>query len=80
MSRYLIKVNTAGSWANLVSCPPDRLDAVQDACARLAAIIDHGIAFKVIDAASDKVIAQFNARPRANEPHGWYAPYQPADH
>jgi len=87
VSRYVIKVNTAGSWANLVSCPPDRLDAVKDACARLAAILDavkdacarlaaildHGIAFKVIDAATEKVVAHFNTRPRAGEPHGWYS-------
>ena len=77
MPRYQVKVNTAGSWANLVSCPPDRLDAVQDACARIAAIIDHGIAFKVIDAASEATVYAFNNRPRAGEPHGWYVPYQP---
>lgn len=73
MSRYVIKVNTAGSRANLCSCPPDKLDAVKAACEGLAAIIDHGIAFKVIDAASEQTVAHFNTRPRAGEPHGWYS-------
>ncbi len=74
MPRYEIKVNTRGSWANLVSCPPDKLDAVKDACAQLAFYLDHGIAFKVIDAASGNVVAHFNNKPRAGEPHGWYQP------
>lgn len=78
MTRYQIKVNTAGSWANLCSCPPDKLDAVKVACEQLAAILDHGIAFKVIDAASEATVAAFNTRPRPGEPHGWYVPFQPA--
>ena len=78
MSRYQIKVNTAGSWANLCSCPPDKLDAVKESCAVLAAHLDHGIAFKVIDAASEATVAAFNNKPRANEPYGWYVPFQPA--
>ena len=78
MPRYQIKVNTAGSWANLCSCPPEKLDAVKAACEGLAAGLDHGIAFKVIDAASEATVAAFNNRPRAGEPHGWYVPYQPA--
>lgn len=79
MPRYQIKVNTAGSWANLCSCPPEKLDAVRVACEGLASCLDHGIAFKVIDAASQKTVAQLNNKPRAGEPHGWYVPYSPCD-
>lgn len=74
MSRYTIKVNTAGSWANLCSCAPDRLEVVQYACESLAIALDHGIAFKVLDCASDTVVSLYNSRPRAGEPHGWHAP------
>ena len=42
--------------------------------------IRHTAGAQLDDAASEQVVAQFNARPRANEPHGWYVPYQPADH
>lgn len=72
MPRYQIKVNTAGSWANLVSCPRDRLDAVKAACEALAAVCNHGIAFKAVDAASGDIVARFN-----NKPHGWYSICRP---
>lgn len=78
MPRYEIKVNTRGSWANLVSCPPDKLDAVKDACAQLAFYLDHGIAFKVIDAASGTTVWSFNNRPSSGEPHGWHIPNKPS--
>lgn len=78
MPRYQIKVNVSGSWANLCSCPPDRLEAVKAACEQLAFALDHGIVFKVIDAASEATALQFNNQPRTGEPHGWYVPYQPA--
>ncbi len=78
MSRYQIKVNVSGSWANLCDCPLHRLEAVKAACELLAACLDHGIAFKVIDAASGLSVAQFNNKPRPGEPAGWYVPYQPA--
>lgn len=74
MSRYQVKVNSAGSWANLVSCPPEKLDAVMEACHQLAAVLDHGIAFKVLDCRSEAVVATYNSRPRSHEPHGWHRP------
>lgn len=74
MSRYQVKVNTAGSWANLLSCPPEKLDAVMDACHQLARLLDHGIAFKVLDCTTEKLVAAYNSRPRSNEPHGWHQP------
>lgn len=77
MSRYLIKVNSSGSWANLCSCPPDRLDAVKAACEQLAFALDHGIVFKVLDCASETVVCLYNNRPRSGEPHGWHAPQRP---
>lgn len=77
MPRYQIKVNVSGSWANLCSCPPDRLDAVKAACEQLAFALDHGIVFKVIDCQTEAVALQFNNKPRIGEPHGWYVPYQP---
>lgn len=76
MSRYQIKVNSSGSWANLVSCPPDKLDAVKEACHQLARLLDHGIAFKVLDCASEQVVAFYNSHPRHGEPHGWHVPKQ----
>lgn len=78
MSRYLIKVNVSGSWANLCSCPPEKLDAVKAACEQIACVLDHGIVFKVIDCQSEAVAFQFNNKPRTGEPHGWYVPFQPA--
>ena len=71
MPRYQIKVNVSGSWANLCSCPPDRLDAVKAACETLAAALDHGVAFEV---SSRMLVAIFNSRRRGGQPHGWYAP------
>lgn len=74
MSRYAIKVNVSGSWANLCSSPADRLEAVKVACEQLAFALDHGIVFKVIDCNTDQVAALYNNRPKAGEPHGWHAP------
>lgn len=75
--RYAIKVNTAGSWANLVSCLPEALDAVKLACEDLARAIDHGIAFKVIDCKTAQVVALYNNKPRAGQAHGWHLPSTP---
>jgi hypothetical protein len=80
MSRYQIKVNVSGSWANLCNFPPEKLDAVTAACALLACALDHGIVFKVIDAQTESTVLQYNNRPKTGEPNGWYVPYQPAGH
>lgn len=74
MSRYAIKVNVSGSWANLCSCPGYRLDSVKAACESLAFAIDHGIAFEVIDCKTNDVVATYNNRPRPGELYGWHAP------
>lgn len=78
MTRYQIKVNTAGSWANLCSCPPEKLDAAKAACEQLAGVLDHGIAFKVVDAASGTTVWAFNNRPRPGEPRGRNIPNKPS--
>lgn len=78
MSRYQIKVNVSGSWANLCNSPPEKLEAVKTACEQLAFVLDHGIVFKVIDCQTDTVAFQYNNRPRGIEPRGWYVPFQPA--
>ena len=77
MSRYAVKVNVSGSWANLCSCPEYRLEAVKVACEQLAFALDHGIVFKVIDCKTEQVVALYNNRPRAGEPFGWHTPKRP---
>lgn len=77
MSRYQIKVNVSGSWANLCSSPPDRLDAVKAACEQLAFALDHGIVFKIIDCQTEQTCLHYSNRPKAGEPHGWHAPKPP---
>ena len=74
MSRYVITLNVAGSWARLCSCPPERLDAVKAACEQLAAAIDHDIRFKVTDCRLERTVARFDSRPAPGKPHGWYTP------
>lgn len=74
MSRYTVKVNVSGSWANMVNCPEHKLDDVKEACQRLAEICGHGIAFKIIDNWERVDAFMFNSKPRSGEPHGWYRP------
>jgi hypothetical protein len=50
MSRLQIKVNVAGSWANLVSVEPAQLANAKAACVQLADAHGGPIAFKVIGA------------------------------
>lgn len=74
MKPLQVKVNTSGSWANLVTCSPLSLGKVKVACEQLASAQLGAIAFKVIDGDNAHVVAQYNSRPRPGEPHGWYAP------
>ena len=66
MNPIQIKINVAGSWANLVRCAPVRLGEVKAACEALVKALD-----------GDTVIEQFSSQPRQGEPHGWYSPKQP---
>lgn len=47
-SRVTFKVNTAGSWANLVTCDTDRVEEVKAACAIIAS--GSRVKFKYVDA------------------------------
>ena len=49
-SRVLLKVNTAGSWANVVSYAFARNDEVKAACEVLASASGRSIRFKFLDA------------------------------
>jgi hypothetical protein len=74
MKPLQIKVNTSGSWANLLGFAPARLGEVKAACEQLAAAQLGHIAFKVVDGETGQTLEQFSSIPRAGEPHGWYAP------
>lgn len=75
MNPIQIKINVAGSWANLVRCAPVRLGEVKAACEALATAHLGPVSFKALD--GDTVIEQFSSQPRQGEPHGWYSPKQP---
>jgi hypothetical protein len=60
MSRsVLFKVNSAGSWANLVRCERVRADEVKAACEIISQASEGSIAFKATDFATGEVIQEF---------------------
>lgn len=68
-----IKVNSSGSWANLVPVvATNRIEAAKAACEALALASVGDIAFKIVQ--DGEPIAQLHKVPRAGEPHGWYNP------
>lgn len=68
-----IKVNSSGSWANLVPVvATNRIEAAKAACEALALASVGDIAFKIVQ--DGETIAQLHKVPRAGEPHGWYQP------
>lgn len=71
-SRIQIKVNTAGSWANLIHCDATRFAAAKAACAGLAEAHLGLIRFKALDEAGD-VIEQYDDYVRGSGPR-WYKP------
>lgn len=77
MKPYTAKINTAGSWANLLTFSPSRLADVKAACEQLASAMLGPIAFKVIDGDTGNTVAQFSQPPRPGEPHGWHEPRRP---
>lgn len=77
MKPLQIKVNVAGSWANLVTVAPKRLGEVKTACEQLAAAHLGPISFKVVDGDTGTTVEKLSQPPRAGEPHGWYTPRQP---
>lgn len=71
-SRVLLKINTAGSWANVVSFDVARLDEVKAACVVLANAQGRSVRFKILDAEGG-VIEQYGPV----KPHGhvsWHEP------
>jgi hypothetical protein len=68
-----IKVNSSGSWANLIPVVSAlELDVAKLACADLAQASVGDVSFKVVR--DGETIAQFHKMPRVGEPHGWYSP------
>ena len=68
-----IKVNSSGSWANLLPMVhPMYLGDALAACEALALANRGDITFKVIKDGADFAI--FHKFPRKGEPHGWYNP------
>jgi hypothetical protein len=68
-----IKVNSSGSWANLIPCVGmPHLESAKAACEALAQASLGDISFKVVR--DGETISQYHKVPRAGEPHGWYAP------
>lgn len=50
-STVTFKVNTAGSWANLVTVPVERYDEAKEACSKLADACCMRVKFKIVDQA-----------------------------
>ncbi len=68
-----IKVNSSGSWANLIPVvEPSRIESAKSACEALALACASDISFRVIT--DGEVVSVFHKRPRNNEPHGWHLP------
>ena len=70
-SRVSFKVNAAGSWANLVTCDPDRIGAVKAAC-EVIANSGTGAKFKMLDASGGEIETYCYNR-RSGRVH-WHAP------
>lgn len=67
------KINTSGSWANLVNCSTDHYDEVKASCERIAkAGMSGGVKFKILDAAGGE-IERYGYNPRSCKT-GWHTP------
>lgn len=69
-TRVTFKVNAAGSWATLVNCDVDEVDAVKAACAVIAKA-GH-VKFKYVDAAGGTI--EEYSQPRAGMLYAWHEP------
>lgn len=54
-STVTFKVNTAGSWANLVTVPIERYDEAKAACSALADAASGRVKFKIVDQAGGEI-------------------------
>ncbi len=70
-----IKVNSSGSWANLVPVVGiSRLESAKAACEALALASVGDISFRIVT--DGEVVEVFHKKPRNGEPFGWHAPRQ----
>lgn len=77
MSRRLyVKINSNGSWANLVSCTSDRLEELKGACEVLADLNGSRVGFKVLESGG-AVVAEFVRFPWPGQPQRWIVPGSP---
>jgi hypothetical protein len=53
-SRVTFKINTSGSWANLVTCDAVLIDEVKAACETIA-LAGNGAKFKILDDAGGEI-------------------------
>ncbi len=73
MARLYTKVKIYGSWANIVVCDEERIEAVKAACEALAAESLVSMAFKVVDGLGNA--RQYACIPALGAPHdGWHTP------
>lgn len=67
MDALQLKVNSRGSWANVLSFQPDQLGAVKAACVTLASAAGGQASFKIVD---DRNVTR-HALDARKEPVGW---------
>ena len=70
-----IQINCSGSWANLVTCSPSRLDDAKAACEALASTHLGTVSFKVSEIGTGITLEKYHSAPMSHEPHGWHAPF-----
>ena len=73
MARLYTKINVSGSWASLVVCEEERIEAVKSACEALAAESVGRMAFKITDGLGN-TWQEYARIPALDEPHGWHTP------
>lgn len=72
-TRVTFKINTSGSWANLVTCSTDQIDEVKASCEKISkAGGGVGVKFKILDAAGSE-IERYGYNPRSCKT-GWHTP------
>lgn len=73
-SKVLFKVNTSGSWANLCTCPVERIEEVKKACEVIAR--GSHIRFKYLDAEGG-IIEQYSYLQNGVYGYRWHEPKLP---
>lgn len=70
-TRVTFKVNTAGSWANLVTIDAERYDEAKAACVTLANAAGQRVRFKIVDA-ENGTIEEYG--PNGYGQYDWHTP------